>query len=180
VSVFHYLYSFSLSWHVSVYLGLSQSIPSTSNWPVSVCLRIVSISLLVTIYPFSLYTVSTWLLSVCLRIASVSLLVTIQFFSLYLTGDWWVYGWDLWAFHFLSLSTHSPSIQYLTGECLPENCQRLTSCHYTANNFGLMYSRKRISQNSFPNLIYIFPKSFMILCQELSNPKRNYKNQIWT
>jgi hypothetical protein len=33
---------------------------------------------------------------------------------------------------------------------------------YTANNFGLMYSRKRISQN----------------CQELSHPKRNYENQI--
>ncbi len=33
---------------------------------------------------------------------------------------------------------------------------------YTANKFGLMYSRKRISQNSFPNFIYIFPKSFMI------------------
>ena len=30
-----------------------------------------------------------------------------------------------------------------------------------------MYSRKRISQNSFPNFIYIFPKSFMIFCQEL-------------
>jgi hypothetical protein len=39
--------------------------------------------------------------------------------------------------------------------------------YYTANNFGLMYSRKRISQNSFPNFIYIFPKSFMIFCQEL-------------
>jgi hypothetical protein len=32
----------------------------------------------------------------------------------------------------------------------------------TANNFGLMYSRKRICQNSFPNFIYIFQKSFMI------------------
>jgi hypothetical protein len=51
---------------------------------------------------------------------------------------------------------------------------------YTANSFGLMYSRKRISQNSFPNLIYIFPKSFMIFCQELHNPKRNYENQICT
>jgi hypothetical protein len=54
--------------------------------------------------------------------------------------------------------------------------QRLMSL--TANNFGRMYSRKRISQTSFPNFIYIFPKSFMIFCQELSNPKRNYKNQI--
>ncbi len=51
---------------------------------------------------------------------------------------------------------------------------------YTANNFRLIYSRKRISQNSFPNFIYIFPKSFMIFCQELSNLKRNYENQIWT
>jgi hypothetical protein len=43
-----------------------------------------------------------------------------------------------------------------------------------------MYSRKKISQNSFPNLIYIFPKSFMIFYQELQDPKRNYKNQVWT
>jgi hypothetical protein len=49
---------------------------------------------------------------------------------------------------------------------------------YTANNFGLMYSQKRISHNSFPNFIHIIPKSFMISCQELSNPKRNYENQI--
>jgi hypothetical protein len=49
---------------------------------------------------------------------------------------------------------------------------------YTANNFGLMYSRKRISQNSFPNYIHIIPKSFMVFCQELHNPKRNYENQI--
>ncbi len=55
----------------------------------------------------------------------------------------------------------------------------LFDCH-TANNFGLMYSRKRISQNSFPNFIYIIPKSFMVFCQELRNPKRNYENQIWT
>jgi hypothetical protein len=48
----------------------------------------------------------------------------------------------------------------------------------TANKFGIMYSRKRISQNSFPNFIYIFPKSFMIFCQELEDPKRNYENQI--
>jgi hypothetical protein len=46
----------------------------------------------------------------------------------------------------------------------------------TANNFGIMYSRKRISQNSFPNLIHIFPKSFMIFCQELQDPERNYEN----
>jgi hypothetical protein len=41
---------------------------------------------------------------------------------------------------------------------------------HIANNFGIMYSRKRISQNSFPNLIYIFPKSFMIFYSV-----RNYK-----
>jgi hypothetical protein len=48
----------------------------------------------------------------------------------------------------------------------------------TANNFGLMCSRKRISQNSFPNLIYIMPKSFTVFCQQQHNPKRNYENQI--
>ncbi len=51
---------------------------------------------------------------------------------------------------------------------------------HTANNFGLMCSRKRIGQNSFPNLICIIPKSFMVFWQELHNPKRNYENQIWT
>jgi hypothetical protein len=49
---------------------------------------------------------------------------------------------------------------------------------HTANNFGLMYSRKRISQNSFPNFIHIIPKSFMVFYQELRNPNRNYENQI--
>jgi hypothetical protein len=49
---------------------------------------------------------------------------------------------------------------------------------HTANNFGLIYSRKRISQNSFPNSIHIIPKSSMEFCHELSNPKRNYENQI--
>jgi hypothetical protein len=43
-----------------------------------------------------------------------------------------------------------------------------------------MYSRKRTSQNSFSNFISIFPKSFMIFCQALQDPKRNYENQIWT
>ncbi len=38
---------------------------------------------------------------------------------------------------------------------------------HTANNYGLMYSRKRISQNSFPNFVHIIPKSFMVFCQEL-------------
>jgi hypothetical protein len=44
---------------------------------------------------------------------------------------------------------------------------------YTANNFGLLYSWKRISQNSFPNFFYIFPKSFMIFCPNNSNPDLN-------
>ncbi len=43
---------------------------------------------------------------------------------------------------------------------------------FTANNFWIIYSRKRIGQNSFPNFIYIFPQSFMIFCQELLDPKR--------
>jgi hypothetical protein len=38
---------------------------------------------------------------------------------------------------------------------------------YTGNNFEFIYSRQRISQNSFPKLIHIFPKSFMIFQQEL-------------
>jgi len=56
----------------------------------------------------------------------------------------------------------------------------LSVSNHTANNFGLMYSRKRISQNSFPSFIYIIPNSFMVFCLELNNPKRNYENQIWT
>jgi hypothetical protein len=36
----------------------------------------------------------------------------------------------------------------------------------TANNFEFMYSLQRISLNSFPKFIYIFPKSFMIFQQE--------------
>jgi hypothetical protein len=51
----------------------------------------------------------------------------------------------------------------------------LPGCRLTANNFGLTYSRKTVSQNSFPNFIYIIPKSFIIFCQELGNPKRNMK-----
>ncbi len=43
----------------------------------------------------------------------------------------------------------------------------------------LCIPKKSISQNSFLNLIYIFPKSF-IICQELQDPKRNYEYQIWT
>ena len=37
----------------------------------------------------------------------------------------------------------------------------------TANNFEIMYSRQRISQNSLSKFIYVFPKSFMIFQQEL-------------
>jgi hypothetical protein len=48
----------------------------------------------------------------------------------------------------------------------------------TANNFGIMYSRKRISQNTFPNLIYIFPKSFIIFCQGLQIPKGIMKTRF--
>ena len=66
---------------------------------------------------------------------------------------------------------------------LAGGCSLITSLiklyGHTANNFGLMYSWKRISQNSFPNFIYIIPKTFMIFCQELGNPNRNYENQIW-
>jgi hypothetical protein len=49
------------------------------------------------------------------------------------------------------------------------------SPRYTANNFGIMNSRKRIGQNSFPNFIYIFPESFMIFCQELQDPKKELR-----
>jgi hypothetical protein len=36
-----------------------------------------------------------------------------------------------------------------------------------------MYSRQRISQNSFPKLIYKVPKSFMIFQQELLDAALN-------
>jgi hypothetical protein len=49
-----------------------------------------------------------------------------------------------------------------------------------ANNFGLMYSRKRNSQNLFPNFIHIIPKSFVVFCKELCNPKRNYRFELRT
>ncbi len=41
-----------------------------------------------------------------------------------------------------------------------------------------MYFRKRISQNSFPNLINVFPKSFMIFWQELQDPKGILKTRF--
>jgi hypothetical protein len=78
----------------------------------------------------------------------------------------------------------SPGIDFASlcslASCYDNPICRTDSPCYTASNFGLMYSRKRIRQDLFPNFIYIFPKSFMIFCQELSNPKRNYENQIWT
>ncbi len=60
------------------------------------------------------------------------------------------------------------------------NTGRTPITYHTANNFEFMYSRNRISHYSFPKFIYIFPKLFMIFCQELLDPKRNYENQIWT
>ena len=44
----------------------------------------------------------------------------------------------------------------------------------------LCIPEKELAKNSFPNFIHIIPKSFMVFCQELRNPKRNYENQIWT
>jgi hypothetical protein len=38
---------------------------------------------------------------------------------------------------------------------------------HTANSFQFLYYLIRISQNSFPNFIYIFPKSFMIFQKEI-------------
>ncbi len=49
---------------------------------------------------------------------------------------------------------------------------------YTANNFGLMYSRKRISQNSFSNFIFITPKSFMVHCKKSKN-YMPHENASW-
>jgi hypothetical protein len=53
----------------------------------------------------------------------------------------------------------------------------------TANNFEFMYSRQRISKNSFPKFTDIFPKSFMIFQQECmkkkfkKSPKKYYKKR---
>ncbi len=40
-----------------------------------------------------------------------------------------------------------------------------------------LQSLKKNKPKLVSNFIYIFPKSFMIFCQELHNPKRNYENQ---
>jgi hypothetical protein len=84
------------------------------------------------------------------------------------------------VWHFKTSVKHAPSITNLTQN--PHNLEkkRFQPTTLTATKFGLMYSRKRISQTSFPNLISTFPKSLMIFCQELLDPKRNYENQIWT
>ncbi len=64
------------------------------------------------------------------------------------------------------------------GRPIGDKAKQVPEVTHTTNNFELMNSRKRISQNSFPNFIYIIPKSFMVFCQELCNPKKNYENQI--
>jgi hypothetical protein len=69
------------------------------------------------------------------------------------------------------------------NQCMQEICLQpcfeLTGANQcTPNNFRFMYSWKRVSQNSFPNFIYIFPKSFMKFWQELRNPKRIMKTKL--
>jgi hypothetical protein len=71
------------AWELWAFHFLSLSTPSLSTWQKSVCLRIASISLLVTIYFFSLYLTGECLPENC----SVSLLVTIFSFFPYLTGE---------------------------------------------------------------------------------------------
>jgi hypothetical protein len=51
------------------------------------------------------------------------------------------------------------TLQIILDLCIPEKVQS-------------------ISQNSFPNFICIIPKSFMVFCQELRNPKKNYENKM--
>jgi hypothetical protein len=50
---------------------------------------------------------------------------------------------------------------------------------YTANNFELMYSRQRISQNSFPKFLYIVPKSFIIFLRELLDAAVSLGSSEW-
>ncbi len=76
------------------------------------------------------------------------------------------------------------------------SCYRMLTCacalwsglDCTANNFELVYSRQRISPNSFPTFNYIFPKSFMIFQQELLDAAvslwrniitKGFMKQIW-
>ncbi len=77
---------------------------------------------------------------------------------------------------FLSISYWKHSTQ--SSGFIGDTWLSVLTDRHTANKFGIMYSRIRISQNSFPNFNYIFSKSFMIFCQELQDPKRNYENQI--
>ncbi len=48
----------------------------------------------------------------------------------------------------------------------------------TANNFEFMYSWQRISQNSFPKFIHIFPKSFELI-QSQKELRNKYDACAW-
>jgi hypothetical protein len=47
------------------------------------------------------------------------------------------------------------------------------------NNFELMYSRQRVSQNSFTKFLYIVPKSFIIFQQELLDADVSLGSSEW-
>ncbi len=49
---------------------------------------------------------------------------------------------------------------------------------HTANNFGIMYSRKRISQNSFSNFIYIFQSHSWYSVRNYKIPKGIMKTRF--
>jgi hypothetical protein len=49
---------------------------------------------------------------------------------------------------------------------------------YTANNFVVMYSRKRISQNSVPNFIYIYKVIYDILSGTTRPQKELWKPDL--
>ncbi len=53
-----------------------------------------------------------------------------------------------------------------------------TSSLHIANNFGLMYSRKRISQNSIPNFIYIFQSHSWYSVRNYKIPKGIMKTRF--
>jgi hypothetical protein len=61
-------------------------------------------------------------------------------------------------FHCLFLCYYNPESVFSYFPLYTAKC--------TANNFELMYSRQRMSQNSFPKFIYVFPNSFIIFWQE--------------
>jgi hypothetical protein len=95
-------------------------------------LRIVSLSLLVTIYSFSFYLTGRCLPENC----SVSLLVTIYFFFLYLTGERFTSCHNLLhhpLLHRMNLCLRIVNdsllvtIYSLTEKCLPQNCEHFTS-----------------------------------------------------